>query len=234
MTVFKRIKQIVSANINHLLEKSEDPEKMVKQLIREMDESIVRLRLEVAKAIAAEKRIGRRHDEAAANAEKWQIRSEKAVGSGDDEQARLAIRKKLDCEEAREEFSAQHAKAVRLSAGMVEELRQLENKIQEARQRKDILVARKRRAQAHKAMLDTSEQFGCISRHADSVLSGVVDASASVDSLDEQVTDMEDQAAARDDLTKASRELEARFDNEDRTVAVEDELKKLKGLADEG
>ena len=49
MTVFKRITQIVAANVNHLIEKAEDPEKMAKQLIREMDESIVRLRLEVAK-----------------------------------------------------------------------------------------------------------------------------------------------------------------------------------------
>ena len=54
MSIFKRIQRIISANINNLIERAEEPEVMLKQLIREMDESIVSLKMEVAKAIAAE------------------------------------------------------------------------------------------------------------------------------------------------------------------------------------
>jgi phage shock protein A len=133
MGMLKRIKQIVSANINHLIEKAEDPERMLKQLIREMDENIINLRMKVAKGIAAEKRLARRTEETKAAVQTWQNNSEAAVAEGDDDLARKAIARRLYQESTLAELQEQHKKALAVSQTMKEHLRLLENKIQERR-----------------------------------------------------------------------------------------------------
>ena len=111
---------------------------------------------------------------------------------------------------------------------MTDELRKLEDKIQEVRRRKEILVARKRRAQAQEVMLNASQDFGRISRHADSLLSGTADTAVSVESFEAQVADLEDRTAAREELAEATRELEAELAGKEREETVERELVELK------
>jgi len=228
MNALKRIKQIIAANINHMLEKAEDPEKMIKQFIREMDESIVRLRLEVAKAIAAEKRLARRVREAEESAQKWRDRAQKAVADGEEDVARGAIGKRLDAATALKELKAQRTNAETVSGTMKEELRQLENKIQEARRRKEILIARKRSAEAQKAVLDTTESFRAVSRHADSLLTSVPEAAAGIDSMEEAISDLEADAEARRELLAESRNVDDLAEKRERRSAIEEELQDLK------
>ena len=233
MSLFKRIKQIMAANINHAIDKAEDPEKMIKQLIREMDESIIQLRMEVAKAIATEKRLSRRIDDAKKGSENWQKNAQKAVSDGDDELARKALARKLREDNRLKELNQQHEKAKTISETMKEQLRQLENKIQEARRKKEILIARKRSASAQKEMLKTAQKISDASGQADSYLSKAsADGTATMDSLEDKIVDMEAEAEALHEMMESEPSLEQTFDKAKEEAEVErmlDELKKQKG-----
>jgi len=229
MKMLKRIRQIVAANMNHLLEKAEDPEKMIKQLIREMDESIVALRMEVAKAIAAEKRLARRAEETAQSRRKWLESSEKAVAAGKDDFARQTIGKKIEADKALAELKKQHEKALAVSRTMKEELSQLEDKVQEARRRKEILIARKRRAEAQKAVVDATHEFRKTSVHADSLMAdAALESPVSLESLEDAVSDLEAEAEARREVMDASRNTEKALNEAERQEAVEKELEEIR------
>ncbi len=96
MGIFKRISDIISANLGELAEKYEDPEKMLKQAIREMEESIGQATRDTAKTIGNEKRLQKElaHNESEAN--RWQDKAELAVSSGDDDLARKALGRKRE------------------------------------------------------------------------------------------------------------------------------------------
>ena len=94
MGVFKRISDIISANLNDLTEQFEDPEKMLKQAVREMEESIAEVTQQTAKAMANEKTLARELQRNRAQCDKWQDRAAKAVEAGDDDLARKALARK--------------------------------------------------------------------------------------------------------------------------------------------
>ncbi len=229
MSMLQRIKRIVSANINHLVGKAEDPEMMIKELIREMDESIITLRTEVAKAIAAEKRIGRRIEDVQRKVQSWQENSEKAVRDGDDDLARKAIERKLDEENRLPALKNEHRKAVDVSRTMKEHLRKLEDKIQEARRKKEILIARKRSAEARRAMLSATENFAHMSRKSDILLTEVESLSpVSFESLEEEVTQLEVEAEAMHEIMDERPSLEQVFEESKKKEKIEAQLKEIK------
>ena len=94
MSVFKRIKDIVNSNINSLLDKTEDPEKMLKLMISEMDEAILNLKASTAAKMANLKSVEKRIDEAEKAVSRWQERAELAVVKGSDEMAKEAIKER--------------------------------------------------------------------------------------------------------------------------------------------
>ena len=229
MSMLQRIKRIVSANINHLVGKAEDPEMMIKGLSREMDQSIITLRKEVAKAIAAEKRIGRRIEDVQRKVQSWQENSEKAVRDGDDDLARKAIERKLDEENRLPALKNEHRKAVDVSRTMKEHLRKLEDKIQEARRKKEILIARKRSAEARRAMLSATENFAHMSRKSDILLTEVESLSpVSFESLEEEVTQLEVESEAMHEIMDERPSLEQVFEESKKKEKIEAQLKEIK------
>jgi len=229
MKLLKRVKKIVSANVNHVLEKAEDPEKMVKQLIRDMDEQIIALRMAVAKAIATEKRLQRRIDESTTAISQLTGQSEKAVAAGNEDVARQLLAKQYDAERALADYREQHEKAESLSSTMKGELRLLENKIQDMRRRKEILIARKQRAQAEKTMIDTSEEFRAVSQDVHSLLSRRgTENMLSEDTIEDSIADLEAETAARRELMESDHELEAVVSETERNDAVEAKLDAIK------
>lgn len=99
MSVFKRIKDIVNSNINSLLDKTEDPEKMLKLMISEMDEAILNLKASTAAKMANLKSVEKRVEEAEKAVSRWQERAELAVVKGSDEMAKEAIKERKEAEE---------------------------------------------------------------------------------------------------------------------------------------
>jgi phage shock protein A len=94
MGLFDRLKRVVGANLNDLVSKAEDPEKMLEQALLEMQEDMVKLRQGVAQAIAAQKRTEKQYNEAVNEVNKWQRNAQLALQKGDEDLARQALERK--------------------------------------------------------------------------------------------------------------------------------------------
>jgi phage shock protein A len=152
MGLFKRISDIVSANLNDLTEQFEDPEKMLKQAIREMEESIGEVTGQTAKAMANEKTLSRELERNRAQGEQWQQRAEKAVEAGDDALARKALARKNEHEKLVAALEDQ-LNAAREAAGTLQrQLAGMKAKLAEAKRNLSTLSARKRAADFRRKM----------------------------------------------------------------------------------
>lgn len=155
MGLFDRLSQLLRSNINDLISRAEDPEKMLNQILVDMRGQLVKAKQQVASAIADEKRLRDQTDNEYRQAEEWERRAMLAVQENHDDLAKQAL--------VRQSEHLQHAQqlettwqAHRLETEKLKNsLRDLNDKIEEAKRKKNLLVARQRRAQAQKRITET-------------------------------------------------------------------------------
>jgi phage shock protein A len=155
MGLFDRLSQLLRSNINDLISRAEDPEKMLNQILVDMRGQLVKAKQQVASAIADEKRLRDQTDAEYRQAEEWERRAMLAVQENRDDLAKQAL--------VRQSEHVQHAQqleatwqAHRLETEKLKNsLRDLNDKIEEAKRKKNLLVARQRRAQAQKRITET-------------------------------------------------------------------------------
>lgn len=139
---------VMRSSLTALREKVEDPERMLHQLLIDMEEELDRIRSSVAEAVADEIQMKKRADRERETATLWKKRAEESIGRGDDSKARAALEQKVRSEELADRYSADHAR----QAKDVEKLRRsvddLEDKIRQARQKKTLLTAKMARAES--------------------------------------------------------------------------------------
>jgi phage shock protein A len=158
MGIFKRISDIVSANLNDLTESWENPEQMLKQAIREMEESIGTATRETARALANEKLLAKELEKNHGQAARWQERAEQAITAGDDELARKALVRKKEHEKLVVALDDQ-LKAARDAAGALKrQLEAMKVKLAEAKRSLATLSARQRAADFRKKMETVGSQ----------------------------------------------------------------------------
>jgi phage shock protein A len=147
-----RVSTLVRANLNDLLDRAEDPEKVIKQLLIDMNNQLIQVKTQVAAAIADEKRLQARYQEAQRTADDWHHKAELAIDKGEDDLAKQALqRHNMYAQTAtglKEQSEAQSAQVQTLKDG----LRQLQSKIEEAEAKKELLIARSRSAKAQEQM----------------------------------------------------------------------------------
>ena len=152
MGLFKRINDIISANLNELTEGWEDPEKMLKQAIREMEESIAEATKETAKAVANEKVLAKELETNRNLTAKWQGRAEQAVASDDDQLAKKALKRKQEHAKLVIALEDQIEAAQDASKGLKRQLDAMKAKLSEAKRNLATLSARQRAAEFRKKM----------------------------------------------------------------------------------
>ena len=135
MSVFKRIKDIVNSNINSLLDKAEDPEKMLKLMIGEMDEAIIKVKSDTAAKMANLKSFEKKVEEAEKAVSRWQERAELAIDKGSDEMAKEAIRERKVAEEILDSLRNDKAVLEKEVEEGKKELETLSSKLEEAKER---------------------------------------------------------------------------------------------------
>jgi phage shock protein A len=213
MGIFSRIKTVVSSNINDLISKAEKPEKMLNQLIIEMNEQLIESKKAVAMAIADEKKLEREKENQFAQAREWERKAMLAVNADKDDLAKEALLRKAESDKAAAEYQKQWASQKASVDQLKESLRELQGKIEEAQRKKNLLIARAKRAEAQQKIQNTI-----------SSVSGNRSAFDAFDRMAAKVDQMEAQADAAKELEDLSRDasLEKRFA----------ELEKSDGAAD--
>ena len=147
MGVFSRIADIVNSNLNAMLDKAEDPEKMVRLIIGEMEETLVEVRTTSARAIADKKALARRADGLRTEADGWQEKAELAVAKGRDDLARAALVEKSRADDLAAATSAELAAVEDTLAKLGEDIGALQQKIKDAKARQHAIVMRGEAAQ---------------------------------------------------------------------------------------
>jgi phage shock protein A len=143
MGVFSRLSDIINSNINSMLDKAEDPEKIVRLIIQEMEDTLVEVRTNAARAIADRKEVTRKKDEFAVRANEWEAKAELAIAKGRDDLAKGAIAAKRKAEEMIELLNTELTAiedAVGKSNG---DLEKLQAKLKEARAKQRSLEVRR-------------------------------------------------------------------------------------------
>lgn len=214
MGIFTRVRDIISSNINAMLDKAEDPEKLVKMMIREMEDTLVEVKASCAGAMATKKRIERETEEVRARADEWAAKADLAVTKGRDDLAREALLEKRRYLERVEALDAEIAHCEDLVSQYQADITQLEDKLASARERQRVLVQRhiharqKQRAQYDIRKADTSS------------------AMQRFDGFEERIEQMEAEAELVNFGRKPS--LEDEFSRLGRDEALEKELAELK------
>jgi phage shock protein A len=146
MALMERVGTLLRANLNDLVDRAEDPEKMVKQVILDMENQLMQVKTQVAISIADLHLLERRLDENAKRREEWMRKAELAVTKQQDDLARAAIERSLDSRQLAQGFEEQIADQKAQVENLKSALRKLESKLAEARAKSDLLLARHRRA----------------------------------------------------------------------------------------
>ena len=146
MGIFSRFSDIVNSNINSLLEKAEDPEKMVRLIIQEMEDTLVEVRSAAARAIADRKQLDRKLAEAKRETDDWARKAELAVRKNRDDLARAALAEKTRGEQRVEVLKEQRTQVEDALARLNDDIAKLQEKLADAKARQKALVMRHRTA----------------------------------------------------------------------------------------
>ena len=160
MGIFDRLSTLIRSNINDLISRAENPEKILNQLIVDMRSQLAKAKQQVASAIADEKRLAAQVEQEKKLAEDWERRAVLAVQEGRDDLAKQAL---LRHNEHAHNTVQMHDTWVRHreeTEKLKVSLRQLNDKIEEAKRKKNILIARQKRAEAHKRIQETMSSIG--------------------------------------------------------------------------
>jgi phage shock protein A len=217
MGIFSRVSDIITANLNSLLDRAENPEAMLAQVIREMADGLTRARRYAAVAIAAERRLRRERDDNRLQVEYWKARAAEALAANREDLARRALARKQEHELQARSLEEQHAEAAQIAESARTTVRALEQRLNDAHQKQRTLVARHRAAQVR---VQVHRELG-VGR------SGFATSQARFDRWEDRLSRCTDELAAEADLHDAAG-LEAEFADLDRQQAIEQELESLK------
>jgi phage shock protein A len=145
MALLDRVSTLLRANLNDLVEKAEDPEKMLKQIVLDMENQLLQVKTQVAIAIADEHLLAKKHTEHEKEAAEWRRKAELAVQKGMDDLARSAIERAFSHDQLAAGFATQAEDQKHEADNLRHALRKLEQKLSETRAHCEMLVAEHRR-----------------------------------------------------------------------------------------
>lgn len=214
MSILGRISDLISANVNAMLDKAEDPEKMANEYLRQLTNELYEVRTGVASAMADETKLEQRRISSTAEVTQWQTKAEAALRAGDEELAKAALARKVQAQKLAEQYQAQETAQEEQVDAMQNALVQLETRIAEVKAKKELIIAKKNRAQTQEALQRTANRMGQIT------------AMDKLDQLEERVDGDLARAEAMSKLEQGS--LEARFKDLEKASEVDSEFAELK------
>lgn len=220
--ILTRFKDIMAANVNALLDKAENPEKMIDQYLRNLESDLGKVKAETAAVMASETQAKRRLTECCEEMEKMTAYAKKAIAAGNDNDARVFLEKKASLTQKQAGLQQAYDAAAANAARMREMHDKLTKDIRELQERKDTLKTKL-------SVAKTQEKLNKIQ----SGMSAAGSNMAAFDRMEAKVGRMLDEASAMQELNAAQNsdpvaELEAKYGMDDTSPGVDDELAKLK------
>ena len=215
MGIFGRISDIFKSNVNDALDNAEDPEKMLKQMVLEMEESVNKATLAVAGAIANEKSLERKTEKARLEQQDWEQKAIQALQAGREDLAKAALEKKAIAERNYKDLEPLFQQAKTSSNKMREQLNQLKAKLEEARSRQGTLIARSQAAKAQKQIAQSFSGVGS-------------DAFGKFDKYEAKIEKTESEAEAFQQLAGENTDLDQEFRKLEKSSSVDSDLLALK------
>lgn len=218
--ILKRFGDIMSANINALLDRAEDPEKMIDEYLRDIENDLGKVKAETAAVMATETKAKRELDECTQDAAKMQRYAEKALMAGNENDARQFLEKKAQLTAKQESLKQSYE----LAAANAAKMREMHDKLV-----KDLenLQAKRDAIKAKVAVAKTQEKMNKMG----SSISGAGEAMAAFDRMEEKANRMLDEANAMSQLNDSGDsidDLTRKYDMDDSSSSVDDELAALK------
>jgi len=214
MGIFARISDIFKANINDLLDKAEDPEKMIKQMVIEMEESVNKTTLAVAQAIANEVSLQKKLEKARKDAIEWENKAMQALTASRDDLAKAALERKALAERNQSDLLPLYEQAKATTANLRVQLDKLKAKLDEARMRQSTLIARSQAAKAQKQIAQAMSGVGS-------------DAFSKFDKFEQKIEKLEAEAVAFEQLAGENTSFDEQFKQLE-SSSVDTELLALK------
>ncbi len=214
MGIFDRMTLLAKANINDLIDKAEDPETIAKQVIHDLEDALRQGSMGVAASIAEEKKLKTLMDQAEEEGKLWYKRAADALEKGDEALAKEALKRKLNFDQDLSRYMIQHEAQFEQVKMLKNNLSLLERNIEEAKRRRDALIARNKTAEAQKKIAETLSKASKLNP---------LDA---LDRMEQKVTMTEAQAQAYGEMQHSS--VEQHFDALEKEKSLEEALEELK------
>jgi len=219
MGLLERLWRAIRANLNSLMGRTEDPEKLLEQAVADMQQDLIQMRQGVAQAIASQKRTERQAEQNRENAEQWQRRAQLALEKGDENLAREALVRRQSYVETARTLEEQIAQQSQIVAKLKQDLRTLEGKVSEAKTKKDMYLARARSAEATQRV---NEFLGDLNPKS---------ALRAFESMEEKVLELEASAQASQEL--GTDDLERQFASIEGSQDIDAQLAAMKSAREE-
>ncbi|MBR6579986.1 MAG: PspA/IM30 family protein [Ruminococcus sp.] len=215
MGVFSRISDILKSNINDLLDKAEDPEKMVKQIIIDMQKELTIATQNLGKAKASERLAQKKMDDAVKVAAGWEAKAKAALSQGNQDMAKQALAKKVRADEEVATYTEMYESISTQTDAIENQVEVLKSKLDEAKSRQAMLIARSQMADTKKALAKSQGGFDGAS------------ALEKFDRMEEKIQRKEAEADAFAEIGGTDDELVESFDQIEKDAKVDAELARL-------
>ncbi|MFD7524251.1 PspA/IM30 family protein [Paenibacillus chitinolyticus] len=216
MGIFKRLRDLTMASMNDLLDKAEDPVKMLNQFLRDMEQDIQEAEVAVAKQIAIEKKFKQQYEEAEEMVGKRTEQAMKALEQGNEDLARRALEDKKEHQTRFDEMKRQYDIAKTNADQLRNQLSDMKDEFSKMKNKKDLLIARAEAAKAQKHINQAMSGFG-----TDNAAKGF-------DRMSEKVLQLEAEAQASGELRSKGKSLDDELDQLGKSDGVDDELAAMK------
>lgn len=215
MAIFSRFADLIKANLNDLLDKAEDPEKMLKQMVIEMEEHLQKATQGLGQVMGNERQMRKQVETAERQSNMWEGRAKTALKAGDQNLAKQAVEEKLKVDENVKQYRSMHSQLELQVDSMRDQVNTLKTKLEEARSKQSILIAR---AQVAEARQGVSSAIGSVDSSG---------AFAKMDKMERKISEMEAQADATAEISGLDASEEDPFAKLEKQNAADDELARL-------
>lgn len=216
MAIFSRLADLLKANINDLIDRAEDPEKMLKQIIIDMEEQLQKATQSLGQVMGSERQTKKQLEEAKSNAALWEDRAKTALKAGDEALAKQAVDNKLKADATIKQYQQIHSDISMQVDTVRQQVNILKQKLDEARARQSILIAR---AQVADARQGVAKAIGGIDSSG---------AFAKMDKMEQKILQKEAQADVQFEISGINAEQNDPFEKLEAQSAADSEMERLK------